>query len=51
MKYKVITAIICISILEGIALWKGIDGALAVLASAAIASLGTYSVGRYHRRK
>lgn len=46
---KTITAIAGIVILEGLALWQDIDGALLGLAIAAIAGLGGYEIG--YRRK
>jgi len=42
---KATTAIIAIVILEALAIWKGIDGALFGIAIAAITGLGGYVVG------
>lgn len=44
MKLVPITAIVCITGLEGIALWQGIDGVLFGVAIAAISGLGGYQV-------
>lgn len=51
MKTKVFTAIICITILEGIALWKGMDGAIFGIAIAAIAGLGGYTIRSIQKPK
>lgn len=51
MKTKVLTAIICITILEGIALFLGINGAIFGVAIAAIAGLGGYTIGQIKRPK
>lgn len=51
MKTKVIVAIICISILEGIALWRGINGTVFATVIAAIAGLGGYTLGRITKEK
>lgn len=45
MKVKVITAIICITVLEGIALFLGINGAALSVAVAAIAGLAGFTIG------
>ena len=47
---KTIAAIIAITILEGLAIWQGINGALLGLTIAAIAGLGGYEIG-YRRSK
>ncbi|MBA7637425.1 hypothetical protein ES703_45069 [subsurface metagenome] len=41
---KTIIAIIAIALLEGLAIWQGINGALFGIAIAAIAGLGGYSI-------
>ena len=46
----ILTAIIAITLLEGLAIWRGINGALLGLAIAAIAGLGGYEIG-WHRKK
>jgi len=51
MKYKVISAIAAIVILEGIALFRGIDGAVFGLAIAAIAGLGGYTISELKKPK
>ncbi|MBA7669719.1 hypothetical protein ES703_77852 [subsurface metagenome] len=43
---KASLAIVAIMILEGLAILKGIDGALFGLAVTAIAGLGGYTIGR-----
>jgi len=48
---KIIAAITAITILEGLAIWQGIDGALLGLAITAIAGLGGYSIGRRTKPK
>ncbi len=42
---KTIVAIAAIVILEGLAIWRGIDGALVGVAIGAIAGLGGYALG------
>lgn len=44
MKWTPIVAMICITGLEALALYKGIDGALFSLAIAALAGLGGYEI-------
>ena len=44
--YKIITAITCITLLEALAIWQGINGAVFGIAIAAIAGLGGYEVAR-----
>jgi len=44
MKEIIIVAILCITILEAMAIWAGIDGALFGIAIAAIAGLGGYQI-------
>lgn len=39
-------AIICITILEGMALWRGIDGSVFMTSIAAISGLGGYAFAR-----
>jgi len=46
----VIAAIYAITILEGLAIWKGIDGKLFSLAVALIAGLGGYVVPSIFKR-
>lgn len=46
MPSKTIVAIICVSILAGVALFKGIDGALLASALTLIAGLGGYAAGK-----
>lgn len=48
---KAIVAITAIVILEGLAIWQGINGALLGLAIAAIAGLGGYEIGIKRQRK
>lgn len=48
---KTIVAIVAIVILEGIAIWKGIDGALLGIAIASIAGLGGYIAGTAKKPK
>lgn len=43
---KTIVAIIAIALLEGFAIWQGINGATLGIATAAIAGLGGYAVHR-----
>ena len=50
MKIIPITAILCITILEIMAIWAGIDGAIFGMAIAAIAGLGGYEI-KYLRDK
>lgn len=46
-KWKVrVVAILVIGILEGIALWKGIDGSLLALAFGAIGGIAGYKIKR-----
>lgn len=47
---KTLAAIIAITILEGLAIWQGINGWLLGFAIAAIAGLGGYEIG-YHRKR
>lgn len=51
MKTKVIVAIICITVLEGIALWKGINGTVFATVVAALAVLGGYTLGQLKKPK
>ncbi|KKL71318.1 hypothetical protein LCGC14_2096120 [marine sediment metagenome] len=44
MKWTPIAAIVCIAILEGIALFRGIDGAAFVPVVVALAGLGGYQL-------
>lgn len=44
MKWTPIVAIVAIVILEGIALWKGVNGATFGIVIAAIAGLGGYEL-------
>ncbi|KKM13589.1 hypothetical protein LCGC14_1714740 [marine sediment metagenome] len=44
MKWTPIVAMICISALEGIALWRGVDGAVFGIVIAALAGLGGFSL-------
>ena len=44
MNYKVITAIVCITVLECVALYKGINGTAFAGAVGIIAGLGGYSI-------
>lgn len=46
MLNKTIVAIICITILLGIALWQGINGALLSTGVALIAGLGGYAIAK-----
>lgn len=48
---KTTIAIIAILILEGLAIWRNIDGALLGLAIAAIAGLGGFEIGIHRKRK
>lgn len=51
MKAKILTAIICITVLEGIALFLGINGAIFGIAIAAIAGLGGYTIRALQKPK
>lgn len=51
MKTKVLVAIIAIATLEGIALWRGMNGAIFGLAIAAIAGLGGFTIGSIRKSK
>lgn len=44
MKWAPIVAMICIAVLEGLALYKGINGATLGLAFAALGGLGGYEL-------
>jgi TctA family transporter len=46
---EVVVAIVCITILEALALYKGIDGSLFSLVIGAIAALGGYRYARARR--
>lgn len=46
----IITAIVCITGLEGYALYLGVDGAILALAVAAVAGLGGYEVKVFRDR-
>ncbi len=46
IKFEPVVAIVCITILEAIALVKGIDGILLANIIAIIAGLGGYSLGK-----
>ena len=48
---KTIIAITAIVILEGLAIWKGMDGALLGVAIGAIAGLGGYTLGTAKKPK
>lgn len=50
-KWTVITAIICIAVLEAIALLKGIDGAALAAGIAVIAGLGGWALPAPRRQK
>lgn len=50
-KWTVITAIICIAILEGIALLKGINGAALAAAIAILAGLGGWVIPTPRRKR
>jgi hypothetical protein len=45
-KVEAIAAMFCITVLESIALYKGIDGAFLTMVIAVIASLGGFYIGR-----
>jgi len=51
MPNKTIVAIIAITILEGLAIFKGINGAVFGIGIAAIAGLGGFAIGRFKRTK
>lgn len=51
MKTKVLSAIVAIAILEGIALFMGMNGAIFGVAIAAIAGLGGYTIGQLKKPK
>ena len=51
MKYKVLAAIIAITILEGIALFLGINGAALSVAVAVIAGLAGFTIGYSKKTK
>lgn len=42
----IVTAMLCITVLEGIALYKNIDGTLLATVVAALAGLGGYTLGQ-----
>lgn len=44
--YVTIAAILCITVLEGLALWKGIDGKILSGAIGVIAGLGGFIAGK-----
>ena len=44
MKWTPIAAMVCITALEGIALWRGVDGAVFGFVIAALAGLGGYEI-------
>lgn len=46
-----ITAIVAITVLEAIALFKGIDGTLMATVVAAIAGLGGYTLGQVMKQR
>ena len=48
---KTIIAIIAITILEGLAIWRDINGALFGVAIAAIAGLGGWSIAKVQKPK
>ena len=50
MKWTPIIAIVCITALEIVALWQGIDGAVFGIVIAALAGLGGYQL-KIHRDK
>jgi hypothetical protein len=47
MLNKTCLAIVCITAIEVVALWRGIDGKLMGAAIAALAGLGGFAVGKY----
>jgi len=49
-KYKTITAMVCITALEAVALYQGINGTVFMLVVAALAGLGGYEVGLYKEK-
>jgi len=49
-KYKTITAMVCITALEAVALFQGINGTVFMLVVAALAGLGGYEVGLYKEK-
>lgn len=51
MPNKTIVAIICVTTLLGIAIWKDIDGALLSTGIAVIAGLGGYAIAKATTRK
>lgn len=51
MKTKVLVAILSIAVLEGIALWQGMNGAIFGVAIAAIAGLGGFTIGHVTKPK
>jgi uncharacterized membrane protein YgaE (UPF0421/DUF939 family) len=46
-----VTAIVCITVLEAIALYKGIDGSLMATVIAALAGLGGYTLAQATKAK
>ena len=45
-----VTAIVCITVLEAIALYKGVDGTLMATVVAALAGLGGYTLAQATRK-
>jgi uncharacterized membrane protein YgaE (UPF0421/DUF939 family) len=45
-----VTAIVCITVLEAIALYKGIDGSLMATVIAALAGLGGYTLAQVTKK-
>ena len=54
MKHKpwiiTVTAIVCITVLEAIALYRGIDGSLMATVIAALAGLGGYTLAQVTKK-
>jgi hypothetical protein len=46
-----VTAIVCITVLEAIALYRGIDGSLMATVIAALAGLGGYTIAQVTQKK
>lgn len=50
-KYKTITAMICITVLEAAALFNGVNGTVFMIVIAALAGLGGYEAGIYKNKQ
>lgn len=46
MKHKAVVSMVCITVLMGIALFKGLDGAMLTAGCSVLAGLGGYAVAK-----